>query len=61
MYCVECGKEGKLFNGLCCDCFKNKTEFFKLPRVIKINLCSLCYARQKANHWEESSSTEDGG
>ena len=59
MYCVECGKEGKLYEKLCVECFTRKTKFFKIPNVVKITICSNCFAWEKAHHWESSTSEED--
>ena len=59
MYCVECGAEGKVYENLCMDCFIRKTNFFKLPKVIKLKICSHCHAWENKNHWEASASEED--
>ena len=59
MYCVECGKEDKLYENLCSECFTRITNFFKLKKILKITLCSSCFAREKANHWEEAESIEE--
>ncbi|MFW9876878.1 MAG: 60S ribosomal export protein NMD3 [Candidatus Thorarchaeota archaeon] len=59
MTCVECGKPGKLYNNLCEKCYLKKTQFFSLPKVLKINLCSNCYAWEKSKHWETSTSDKD--
>jgi nonsense-mediated mRNA decay protein 3 len=59
MYCVNCGKDEKLYEHLCKTCFLEKTKFFELPKVLKIMFCSNCNAWEKANHWEPSESEED--
>lgn len=59
MYCVECGSEGKLYEHLCRDCFLRKANFFSVPKVIKIKICSYCNAWEKSNHWEASETEED--
>ncbi len=60
MYCIECGKEEKLYENLCKNCFLNLKTFFKVPKVIKLTLCTLCNARLKGKHWEEVSSDDEG-
>jgi nonsense-mediated mRNA decay protein 3 len=59
MYCVKCGKEGKLIEHLCKSCFLEKNIIIKVPKVIKVTICNLCYARLKKSHWEEVSSDAD--
>jgi len=59
MYCVECGSEGKLYEHLCENCFMQKTNFFSVPKVLKIKICSYCNAWEKSNHWEASETEED--
>ncbi len=59
MFCVECGKEEKLYEHLCKECFLKKTKFFKLPNILKTTLCPTCSAWLKANHWEVAASDDD--
>jgi nonsense-mediated mRNA decay protein 3 len=59
MTCVECGKTGKLYEHLCAECYLKKIKFFELPKVLKISLCSNCFAWEKSKHWEASTSDED--
>jgi nonsense-mediated mRNA decay protein 3 len=58
MYCVECGNEGKLYENLCEKCFRKKANLFKLPPVLKVTICGNCNAREKAKHWEQSSTLD---
>lgn len=60
MYCVECGKDTKLYEKLCEDCFIRKMKFYTFKKVLKLTLCSQCNARKVSNHWVETTSVEDG-
>ncbi len=42
MFCVECGKEGKLYNNLCEECFRKKTRLATLPEIINVSKCIHC-------------------
>ncbi len=51
MFCVECGREGELYKGLCSDCFLKKNVFVTIPKIIDVNLCMHCGARRKGKGW----------
>lgn len=52
MFCVECGKEEKIFkNGVCIDCYIKNTNFTKGPSVIDIYKCSKCSSYKHKNTW----------
>lgn len=51
MFCVECGKEGKLYQGLCADCFRKKNIFITIPANIDIEICAHCNAKRKGKGW----------
>ncbi|KAA0013392.1 MAG: hypothetical protein FE041_02845 [Thermoplasmata archaeon] len=59
MFCVECGKKGKTYNGLCLDCYLKKKELIKIPDEISITFCRNCNAYKiegewkKGNHWKD--------
>ncbi|WP_455393280.1 60S ribosomal export protein NMD3 [[Eubacterium] cellulosolvens] len=59
MFCVECGKDEKLYDNLCKDCLLRKTKFFKLPKVVRVTVCQQCSAWEKDNHWEPAESDEE--
>ncbi|MBC7081746.1 MAG: hypothetical protein H5T44_05855 [Thermoplasmatales archaeon] len=50
MFCVECGKEGKTYEGLCLDCYLKK-ELIKIPDEIKLTICSNCDAYKIKEKW----------
>ncbi|UCD14320.1 MAG: hypothetical protein JSW60_02595 [Thermoplasmatales archaeon] len=56
MFCVECGKEEKIFrNGVCIECYiKNKT-FTKGPMVLDLYSCSNCLSYKYKNSWLQES------
>lgn len=52
MFCVECGKEGKIYkNGVCVDCYIKNKSFTKGPNIIDIYKCSKCPAFKYKNSW----------
>ncbi|ODS40606.1 MAG: hypothetical protein A7315_08100 [Candidatus Altiarchaeales archaeon WOR_SM1_79] len=51
MFCVECGKEGKLYRGLCADCFRKKNIFITIPTNIDIEICAHCKAKKRGKGW----------
>jgi nonsense-mediated mRNA decay protein 3 len=51
MFCVECGKEGKLYRGLCGECFLAKNVFISFPDQIDVEICSQCGFRKKKKGW----------
>jgi nonsense-mediated mRNA decay protein 3 len=51
MFCVECGKEDKLYEGLCSECFLKKRTFLKIPKNIDVELCAHCGLRRKGKGW----------
>lgn len=46
MFCVRCGREAELREGLCPDCFLARRTLARLPEVVKVEVCALCGARQ---------------
>jgi nonsense-mediated mRNA decay protein 3 len=57
MFCVECGKEQKLFGGLCSDCFLKKNVFITIPKNIDVEVCVHCGSWKKKKNWV---TVEDG-
>lgn len=51
MFCVECGKEGELYQGLCVDCYMAKNVFITIPKHIDVEICANCGARKKGKGW----------
>lgn len=51
MFCVECGKEGEVYDNLCKDCFLKKQKLVEVPQYLDATVCSNCGAIQLANGW----------
>ncbi|UCE73087.1 MAG: 60S ribosomal export protein NMD3, partial [Methanomassiliicoccales archaeon] len=51
MFCVECGKEGKLYKGICGDCFLSKNVFTSIPNKLDVEVCAHCGSRRKGKDW----------
>jgi len=54
MFCVECGKEGKIFrDGVCLNCYLNTHSFTSGPEIIDLYECSHCGAYKFKNIWTD--------
>jgi len=53
MFCVECGKKGKTYNGLCIDCYIKMHSFFIIPSQIEITFCRDCDAYKIGGEWKK--------
>lgn len=53
MFCVECGRKGKTYKGLCIDCYIKKHKFFDFPSEIKIEICKLCNSYKIGSKWKK--------
>lgn len=51
MFCVECGKEGRLYQGLCVECYLAKNVFITIPKQIDVEICAHCGARRRGKGW----------
>lgn len=51
MFCVECGKDAKLYEHLCKECFLKKNIFVKIPEYIDIVVCLDCRRVEIKNKW----------
>jgi nonsense-mediated mRNA decay protein 3 len=52
MFCVECGKEEKIYkNGVCLPCYLKQTQFSKGPAILDIYLCPRCSSYKHKNTW----------
>jgi len=58
MFCVECGKEGKTYDGLCEACHLAKRRFVSLPEVLDVQICCNCYAARIGKTWVDAVSAE---
>ncbi len=59
MICIECGKEAELYDNLCEDCFKAKTQVITVPALIDLKLCIHCGARERGKQWLDMESLEE--
>jgi nonsense-mediated mRNA decay protein 3 len=51
MFCVRCGREAPVTEGLCADCFRSAHVLAKLPQVVRVEVCSHCGARHRGGSW----------
>lgn len=58
-FCVECGAEGEVHDGLCKDCFIKRGHFVDVPENVDIVLCAHCGALLVGAHWEHVEDTLD--
>ena len=59
MFCVECGKKGKTYHGLCIDCYLKRKKFFVIPESIEVAFCRECDAYRIGNEWRRGNFDED--
>ena len=53
MFCVECGAEGEVFEGLCSECFIKRKRFVQVPPAIDIVTCTHCGAMKVGSQWQK--------
>lgn len=58
MFCVECGKEGKTYDGLCASCHLARRHFVSLPEVVDVQICGSCFAARIRKKWIDALSVE---
>jgi 60S ribosomal export protein NMD3 len=51
MFCVRCGQEAPLREGLCADCFLAKHTLISIPSVVRVEVCATCGARHRGGSW----------
>lgn len=54
MFCVECGREGPTFEGLCRDCFLRKHPLVHPPETLDVAVCAHCGRLEVAGRWEKA-------
>lgn len=59
MFCVECGKKGKTYHGLCIDCYLKKKKFFYIPSSVEVTFCKECNAYRMGGEWKSGNLRED--
>jgi len=42
MFCVECGREGPLYEGLCAECFLTRNRFTEIDEHLNLMRCGHC-------------------
>jgi nonsense-mediated mRNA decay protein 3 len=56
MFCVECGKEKKIYkDGACIDCYIKSHSFTEGPNQLFLNICSHCESYKYKNLWISNS------
>jgi nonsense-mediated mRNA decay protein 3 len=51
MFCVECGREGPVVEGLCASCFAKKRPVLEPPAAIDVPRCQRCGSFRLAGGW----------
>ncbi len=52
-FCVVCGRSDRpVVEGVCADCYADRTPLLKVPERPKIVICPTCGARRVGSHWE---------
>ncbi|MFQ5918984.1 MAG: NMD3-related protein [Thermoplasmata archaeon] len=57
-FCVECGTEGPVYEGLCADCLPTKRTLVELPSVLELERCVHCGRFHVPRGWEETDLSE---
>ncbi|MEE9601564.1 MAG: NMD3-related protein [Thermoplasmata archaeon] len=58
-FCVECGKEGVVYRGLCERCLPKKKSLLVVPPILELHTCKHCGTYKLPGGWKQSS-LEDG-
>ena len=51
MFCVECGAEGPVYQGVCASCFAKKHPVVEPPAALDVPRCSRCGAFRFRSEW----------
>ncbi len=54
-FCVECGNEGLVYEGLCQECLPKKRRFAKLPSQLEMRQCQHCGSYDLPGGWRHES------
>jgi nonsense-mediated mRNA decay protein 3 len=57
-FCVECGREAEVYQGLCEDCLPKKRSFLEVPLVLDLSQCNHCGAFRLPGGWRETALEE---
>lgn len=52
-FCVECGTEGFVYEGLCADCLPKKRSFVSVPGVLELTRCTHCGRFDLPGGWQD--------
>ncbi|MFQ6012781.1 MAG: NMD3-related protein [Thermoplasmata archaeon] len=52
-FCVECGKEGPVYEGLCADCLPRKRTLVEVPAVLELEQCAHCGRFHLPRGWDQ--------
>lgn len=58
MFCVECGKVGETFDGLCAECHLARRRFVNLPEILDVQVCVDCFAVRIGKKWIDALSID---
>jgi nonsense-mediated mRNA decay protein 3 len=53
-FCVECGTEGPVYEGLCANCLPEKRTLVELPSVLELERCVHCGRFHVPRGWEDA-------
>lgn len=59
MFCVECGREGEVYDGLCAACFLERNRFTRMPTKIDLRQCAHCLEFMIGGGWRPFDSLEE--
>jgi len=52
MFCVECGKEGPIYNeGVCINCYLKTHTFTQGPKILDLTICTHCGSFKYKSNW----------
>jgi len=51
MFCVRCGREGAVVEGVCADCFRTTQVLARLPATVRVETCARCGSRHRRGSW----------
>lgn len=57
-FCVECGREGPVYEGLCAECLATKRSLVELPPVTEVVQCAHCQRYHLPGGWREAALDE---
>ena len=58
-FCVECGKEGPVYEGLCPECFLNRNRFTEIDDHLDLMCCGHCSDCLVSGSWRKFQDLEE--